>query len=312
MMLTEALATFLDAITGEVSPETLRWYKDKLRPLEKYLGTTDVAAITIQDLRDCRAALMARTERWTDHPLRPSVPGRLSVHTINDHIRAWRRFFRWLWNEGYLEENPAQRLNFLRTPDEPPKAASEEDIKRLLQAAKESGPRDYALVCFLVDTGSRLGGVASLTLEHLDSERRRALVVEKSQRHEKARRVYFSRITAAALAEWLAVRPKADCPHVFLNLQKKTPLTRSGIYQLLKRLARRAGVEGRSNPHSLRHAFARRVLQQGADLATLSQLMGHSTVAVTVRYYARWADDELGALHDRYSPLAALTQGSSP
>ncbi len=51
------------------------------------------------------------------------------------------------------------------------------------------------------------------------------------------------------------------------------------------------------------HAFARRALKQEADLATVSQLMGHSSVEVTVRFYARWADDELGELHDRYSPL---------
>ena len=74
----------------------------------------------------------------------------------------------------------------------------------------------------------------------------------------------------------------------------------------MRRLAGKAGIKGRFNPHSLRHAFARRVLQQGADLATVSQLMGHSSVEVTVRFYARWADDELGELHDRYSPLMGL------
>ncbi len=312
MKVDKAVDTFLQSIDGEVSPETIRWYREKLRPLRECLGGREVATITTQDLRDCRAALMARTERWTDHPLRPTAPGRLSLHTINGHIRAWRRLFRWLASEGYIEKNPAQRLKLIRTPDGDPKAASEDDIRQLLVAAKESGPRDYALVCFLVDTGARVSGVASLTLEHLDLERRRALVTEKSQKHERVRRVYFSEITATALAQWLAIRPDVDCSHVFLNLRKNTPLTPSGIYQVLKRLARKAGVEGRFNPHSLRHAFARRVLQQGADLGTLSQLMGHSTVTVTVRYYARWADDELGTLHDRYSPLAALTHGLSP
>ncbi len=255
---------------------------------------------------------MARTERWTDHPLRPTAPGQLSLHTINGHIRAWRRLFRWLASEGYIEKNPAQRLKLARTPDEDPKAATGDDIKRLLQAAKESGPRDYALVCFLVDTGARVRGVASLTLEHLDLERRRAIVIEKSQKRERVRRVYFSEITAMALAQWLAVRPDVAEPQVFLNLQRDTPLTPSGIYQVLKRLARKAGIEGRFNPHSLRHAFARRLLQQGADLGTVSQLMGHSTVDVTVRYYARWADDELRELHDKYSRMADLLHSPAP
>ncbi len=306
MRVDEAVDIFLNAIKGEVSPETYRWYSDKLRPLRTLLGAMEVTTITIQDLRTCRAILMSRKERWTDHPRRPSAPGKLSPFTINGHIRAWRRFFRWLMEEGYVRANPAQRLKNLRTPDEEPKAASEEDIRLLLQAAKDSGPRNYAIVCFLVDTGARVKGAASLTLERLDVKRRRALVIEKFQKREKARAVYFGEITAGALKEWLAVRPKVEDSHVFLSSHGNGPLTPSGIYQVLKRLARNAGIEGRFNPHSLRHAFARRILQRGADLATLSQLMGHSSVEVTVRYYARWADDELAMLHAKYSRMADL------
>ena len=280
MKVGEAIDVFLQSIQGEVAPETIRWYKDQLKPLNKCLGSREITTITIRDLRDCRSSLMARTERWTDHPHRPLASGRLSPHTINGYTRAWRRIFRWLTMEGYIDQNPAQRLKPIRTPDEDPKAASEDDIKRLLQVAKDSSPRDYALVCFLVDTGARARGVATLTLERLDLERRKALVTEKSQKRERARPVYFTDITAEALQKWLAVRPDVDHSYVFLGLQKKAPLSSSGIYQILKRLARKAGITGRFNPHSLRHAFARRLLQQGADLGTVSQLMGHSTVDV--------------------------------
>ncbi len=305
MQLHEAISTFLRSMEGEASPRTIEWYKEKLRALESFLGPCEIDAIQAEDLRVWRSALLYRAEKWANHPYKPTVEAPLSPHTINGHIRAVRRFFRWLEEEGYIQNNPARKLRNIRTPDTEPKAASEKDSKRLLKAADESGERDYAIVCFLIDTGARANGVVTLTLDRLDLNRRRALVIEKSQKQERARFVYFTEETANALKAWLAVRPQAETNHVFLNVHGK-PLTLWGLYQLLKRLAQKGGVEGRFNPHSFRHAFARRVLQQGADLATVSQLMGHSSVEVTVRYYARWADDELSKLHDRYSPLKGL------
>ena len=307
MQLHEAITAFLRSVEGEISPRTYEWYREKLRALESFLGPREIETIQADDLRSWRSALLHREEKWADHPYKPTVNGPLSPHTINGHIRAVRRFFGWLYEEGYIESNPARRIRNVRTPDAEPKAASEEDIRRLLKAARESSERDYAIVTFLIDTGARASGVVTLTLDRLDLERRRAFVIEKSQKREKGRFVYFSEETAKALRAWLAVRPQAETDHVFLNAQGK-PLTPWGLYQLLERLAQKGGVEGRFNPHSLRHAFARRVLQQGADLATVSQLMGHSSVDVTVRHYARWTDDELGMLHDRYSPLAGLIE----
>ena len=305
MKLREAISVYLQAIQGEVSSKTHIWYTYKLRNLGETLGEKDIESVTADDLRHWRASLMARKERWSGHPYRETRKGALSPHTINGYIRACRRLFRWLNTEDYISANPALKLKSIRTPDEEPKAAAEEDIRCMLQTARATSARDYALLCFLVDTGARAGGVVSLTLDRLDLERRRALVIEKSQKRERVRRVFFTEETRQALEEWLAVRPEAESDHVFLGVHGK-PLSVSGLYHVLKRLAKKAGIKGRFNPHSMRHAFARRALKQGADLATVSQLMGHSSVEVTVRFYARWADDELSELHDRYSPLKGL------
>lgn len=83
-------------------------------------------------------------------------------------------------------------------------------------------------------------------------------------------------------------------------------LTREGIYRVLGRLANVAGVRGRFNPHSFRHALARDSLRAGADLSQVSQLLGHKGVAVTADYYARWDDHELQAAHRRVSPGAKI------
>ena len=189
-------------------------------------------------------------------------------------------------------------------PDEPPKALSHDEMRRILQAAQKH-PRDYALVLFLADTGCRVGGLCSLCLRDLDIERRRAVVREKGKGGKrKARMVFFTGITAQALKEWLEVRcPEPGVEHVFVGLRGRSsgkPLTRSGVYQILKRIARSTGVN-RFNPHAFRHAFARDLLQNGADLSTVSQLMGHRDVQVTARFYARWSDEELASSHERFS-----------
>ncbi len=72
---------------------------------------------------------------------------------------------------------------------------------------------------------------------------------------------------------------------------------------MLERTAQRAQLRGRFNPHAFRHAFARDMLDNGADLATVSQLLGHRSIETTARFYARWSDEELHRKHQRFSPL---------
>ncbi len=95
---------------------------------------------------------------------------------------------------------------------------------------------------------------------------------------------------------------------VFYNLETLQPLTRNGLYQVLRRMARRAGVKGRFNPHSLRHTFAREYIRAGGDLATLSKLLGHRDVSTTVSHYAVFTDREIAEKHEKYSPARKLRQ----
>jgi len=213
-----------------------------------------------------------------------------------------RRFFKWLVEEGYLDQNPAARLELPPLPEEPPKAVTEEDLRRLLEAARDD-PRDYALLCFLADTAARVGAVAALRLENLDLANRRALVWEKGRGGRKrARYVYFSERTKRALEEYIRVRPEDGSGCLFVS-KRGGGLTSNAIYQVLRRLAKKAGVTGRFNPHAFRHGWARGALKNGADLGTVSDILGHSSVEVTKRFYARWADDELQRRHDRFTWL---------
>lgn len=205
-------------------------------------------------------------------------------------------------NEELLESNPAARLELPDLPNEPPKDISHADMVRMLETARASDIRDYALVCFLADTGCRVGGAAGLRLSDLKLDQGRALVREKGRGGKrKARHVYLKERTVNVLQSWLSVRPREKGDAVFVGAQG--PLTESGIYQVLKRLASKAGVDGHHNPHSFRHGWARGALRNGASIGDVSQILGHSHIWVTMRFYGRWADDELKERHDEFSWL---------
>jgi len=126
--------------------------------------------------------------------------------------------------------------------------------------------------------------------------RGRAIVHEKGSR---ARTVFLQRRTCQALRSYVGTRKAGP---VFLARAGKR-LRYDGIYQLLKRLAARAGVTEKWNPHNWRHGAARGMLRRGANLAQVSQILGHSDVSVTVRFYGSFVDDELAACHSKYTWL---------
>ena len=156
---------------------------------------------------------------------------------------------------------------------------------------------------FLADSGCRLAGVAGLRLDALDLERGAALVVEKG---EKGRRVWFGAETSWALARWLVERPVCASGGVFVTLVRPyRGIAPEGVYRVLQRWAGRAGVLGRWNPHAWRHRFAHGLLDAGADLGAVSQLLGHSSVVVTVEFYGQRSDSRLAEIHAARSWLRA-------
>ncbi len=145
-----------------------------------------------------------------------------------------------------------------------------------------------------------------LHLDELELENGQDLVHEKGRGgNHKARMVYLLPETVDVLKAYLEVRPKQNHDLVFCGL--KGPLTTTGVYQILKRLAKVAGIEGRYNPHAFRHAFARALLENGENVGTTSQLMGHSDVSVTIRTYGRLYNREMKVKHDRSSWMRNMT-----
>lgn len=309
--LTCAITQFLDSRIGIVSVKTARINKGYLRSLVEFFGEEQmVETLTVHHLRTWRAWLFERECKYVSETTwRPEEKGPLSVYTIHGMVRTCRQFFRWLHAEEILATNPAQRLELPPLPKEPPKAISDEDIQKMLDAARVSA-RDVALIWFLRDTGCRLGGAATARLQDLDLERGIVLVREKGRGGQHVARAAFLNVDAVkAMRVWLDERPSAlhldgspVTDAIFVNSRYPfTALTTGAIYRRIKDIAKAAGVYDHSNPHAFRHGLARRMLQNGAPLGLVSRVLGHSDIKVTDQFYGVYVSRELKEGHARYA-----------
>lgn len=292
------------------SEQTVDFYYRKLKPLVEYLEDMAVEEVRISDLRRFVTHLRTRKTRWDNHPNKRQKSGGLSEATIAGIVRATRRLFGFLSEEGLIADNPAARLKQPRLKRGEPKAASMDDLFKLLDASQGDDPisvRNRAMLLVLADTACRVGGLVGMRLPDLD------LVAGKVYLHEKGNKGRFAFVTPMtiqALQAWLAVRP--DEPHAYLwtNLGSGggEHLSTQGVREVFRRMKAKVGITGAINPHAWRHAFAREYLQNGGDLGSLADIMGHADVVVTHRSYAIFLNDELRAKHAKHSPLANMQQ----
>lgn len=230
---------------------------------------------------------------------------RVKPSSVRSYLIALSRFWNWCSDEfGVMNpmtgiKQPRQRLT--------PKPADPAAFVAVFLAAGDSRmpERNRAMLAMLADTGVRRSGLVSIRLADVDRVHRRTWISEKSG---AARRVYWTHYTQALLDCWWSVHPGGD--YLFCDVAGRQ-LKPNGVYQLLKRLKERAGVSGRVNPHSFRHAFAREYLMHGGDVVTLARLLGHKDVNLTAAYYAIFTEDELGRLQEARSPLISLLEAQN-
>lgn len=257
-------------------------YMDTLMNMKNCIGNIKLEKIDIWELRKWQADINLKVETQ-----------KLSIWSLHKHTRAVQRFFRWCVEEGFIEYSPADRLPLPKLPmGEAPKNISDENLEILLNAARKKNPRDYAIIRFLADTGCRRGGIAGLKLEDVNLDRFEAVVREKGH---KTRTVFYGQETANAMRKYLEARPKVESNRFFIGRQG--PLSDWGIRQVIRRLTQETGIKGRTNPHSFRHAWARRAIAKGMDLGRVSKILGHSDIRVTHLFYACWTQDELKSSH---------------
>lgn len=295
--LTDAIQAFLlDQKAGLNSDKTVRWYESLLTAFDGYMREKLLTSVTTDDLRFY--VLHLKTRQLTDN-------------SIIGHITAIRAFWNWASRE-YEIVNPARNLKKPRKPIAHPRAITPEDFGRLWFAVNDSDPRapeggyrDRCMLALLGDTGVRVGGLVGISLLDLLLDEQAVIVTEKGKR---PRKVYYSAFTAHFLRVWLDVRPEVKHQFLFTSINDRTrPLGVAGVGQVLKRLAKRGGVQGKCNPHSFRHGLAREWLKNGGDAIRLSQQMG-ARVDTIAEYYALFFTDERKEAQERHSAMSTYMQ----
>src|SRR5918995_2740408 len=220
---------------------------------------------------------------------------------------AIRSFFRHQTLLGARTDNPAAELDLPRRTRRLPRTLSPGEAERLVEAARGTTPRalrDLALVELLYGAGLRVSEAVGLVRSAVDLEQRLVRCIGKG---DKERVVPIGRQAAEALRRYLAHgRPHLDTrhrPELFLNA-RGGPLTRAGAFLIVRRLAEKAGLEpGRVHPHLLRHSFATHLLEGGADLRSVQEMLGHADLATT-ELYTHVSDRRRRELYFRAHPHA--------
>jgi site-specific recombinase XerD len=264
--------SFLLLLAAQRSARTVDAYRRDLTLLEQFRGGP-AADTTTEEL-----------ERWIAGM---RAEGR-SAATIARRTAAVRSYFRHRVLLGASTENPAAAVQLPRRTKSLPRTLSPGETERLIDAANGTTPRamrDKALVELMYGAGLRVSEAVGLAKSGVDLEGRLVRVVGKGG---KERIVPLGRPGAEALRRYLALgRPHLDRRHrpdLFLNARGGA-LTRAGAFLILRRLADRAGLEpGRVHPHLLRHSFATHLLEGGADLRSVQEMLGHADLSTTERY----------------------------
>lgn len=300
------IATFLDAIAAEkgAAQNTCLAYARDLQAASSWFSRRGVDLLTAHqtDLTTWLAAAEAEG---------------LSAATRARRLSALKQFCAFAVDEGWRSDNPTTHLTGPRRSRPLPKTLSAADVDALLDAARTTGRpaarcRNTCLMEVLYATGMRVSELVALPLAAAQGDPRMVLVHGKGG---KERMVPLSPPARAALRDWILERaetPRSEgSRYLFPAGGQHGHLTRNAFYALVKTLALRAGINpAMVSPHTLRHAFATHLLENGADLRTIQALLGHADIGTT-EIYTHVLDARLKALVLEHHPLAQVTDRST-
>ena len=285
---------FLSYLKSErnVSPHTERSYLADLEQFFEFLGTKDVTEVDHQTLRQFMALLMK------DDIKKSSIARKLS---------AIRSFFKYLNREGILTSNPAKLVSTPRREKRLPAVLTADDAQRLMEvpAATESGDpdtilRDRAVLETLYSTGIRASELIGMNRDDIDRNDRLIRIRGKGR---KERVVPIGHRALAALETYLNGKSKVtDHTAVFTGPTGKR-LTVRTVQRILENYRKKLGLTQKASPHTLRHSFATHLLESGADLRAIQELLGHASLSTTQRY-THLNLDSLMETYDKAHPRA--------
>ena len=240
-----------------------------------------------------------------------------ATSSIARQLAAVRMLHRYLSIEGERRDDPAAELEGVRVPSGIPKPLTEAQVTSLIDSVLVTEPihrRDLALIELLYATGARISEAVGLSIGEIDIDARLVRLYGKGA---KERIVPFGSTAAAALDDWFSPsgramvvpdhwRSRDDAEAVFLNTRGGR-LTRQAAWQVIKKYGTRAGIGDELSPHVLRHSCATHLLDHGADLRVVQEMLGHASISTT-QIYTKVSQERLWDVYRSAHPRATLTR----
>lgn len=292
------LETFTRQLTAErqMSPHTVSNYQRDIRAFFTWFDSAELPKLERRSMQLYVAALSREKK---------------APATIARKLSALRQYFDFLIEQNKLNNNPADGIKAPKKANKLPKALPVDDLNQLLDnpadifdLSKPLAVRDYAMMELLYSAGIRVAELASLNVSDIDLSHGKASVIGKGN---KQRDIFLGSRAIAAVKQWLAVRTEIlkegkPCPALWLNRYGKR-LSIRGIQYQLKALGKRFNANLDLHPHQLRHSFGSHLLQSGADLRTVQELLGHSDISST-QIYTHLDFQHLAGVYDKAHPRA--------
>ncbi len=289
-------------VERNASPETIRNYRSDLQQFTRFLRSTrkgsssiPVDSITSDEIRAHLHSLDRQGEK---------------VATLARKLASLRSFFRFLLREALVKTNPTETLRSPRLPKRLPRVLTKDDAAALMAFPTGPSPlslRDRALLETMYSTGARVSEAAGINLNDLDEADG---IVSLKGKGRKERLVPIGDVALQAIREYRrSLKPTPGNRHpsspMFMNHRGGRLTTRS-VAKMVARYSSRL-VSGSVSPHALRHSYATHLLDEGADLRSIQELLGHASLSTTQKY-THVAIDQLLAVYDRAHPRAQATR----
>ncbi len=273
----EKVASFCDYLNNErkLSANTLDSYSRDLRRFHEYLLENKIDSfIEVSD------------NTVLTYQLHLQNLGR-STATVSRNLATLRTFFGYLLDEGLITKNPTRKLVSPKAERKMPKVLTLEEIDRLLDqpdTESETGKRDRAMLELLYASGIRVTEMVSLDLDDVNID---IGYIRCKNERTKDRIIPIGKMAKDAVSSYMGASRdklvKSGIDALFVNYYGKR-LTRQGFWKIVKRYTQMAGIDKPITPHTLRHSFATHLIQNGADLKAVQEMLGHSDISTTQMY----------------------------
>ncbi|MFH1398418.1 MAG: tyrosine recombinase XerC [Candidatus Omnitrophota bacterium] len=273
-------------IEKNYSPHTILNYQLDLSNFQAFLKEQTIESIDYLVLRKYLAVLKEKS---------------LGTRSVARHLSTLRSFFRFLTREGYLKTNPILSLLSPKLDKYLPSFLTEEEVLRLIESSlskDEMGLRDRAILETIYSTGIRISELVGLNLEDIDFI---GCIIKVMGKGKKERIVPIGDKAVGAIRDYLDSREKSGLA-VFLN-KRGGRITDRGVRNIVKKYIAIAGIKKGVSPHTLRHSFATHLLNRGADLRSVQELLGHANLSTT-QIYTHLTTEKLKGVYDKAHPRA--------